>query len=150
MSDHHTVITFFRPCEVERRTWTLSAELYNRCRLLLSRSRTGCVFVPIRSMQFQGVIDKEEIIFVDSQGGYLVQDGTGGRPILVAWQPAHPHQRESLSGPVPCDVVYYGHDLYDLQRQLVGEFSKALLQLHQKHRNQEVQTQGAKVVALRV
>jgi len=45
----------------------LPATTYNLTRILLTASSTGCVFVPIRSMQYLAVVDAEEIIFVDSQ-----------------------------------------------------------------------------------
>ncbi len=67
MPTRYTRETFFRPDEVERQAWSITADVYNRCQLLLSRSETGCVFVPIRNMQYVAVIDAEEIIFVDSQ-----------------------------------------------------------------------------------
>jgi len=44
----------------------LPAETYNTMRLLLDYSDSSCVFVPIRSMQYMAVIDREEIIFVDA------------------------------------------------------------------------------------
>ena len=76
--------TFFRPDELARERLCIPAALYNRCRLKLSRCRYGHVFVPVRSMQVQSVIDEEEIIFVDNQA-YAVRDGQGGKLIMLAW-----------------------------------------------------------------
>ena len=84
MPTRYTRETFFRPDAMEQQDWSITADVYNRCQLLLSRSETGCVFVPIRNMQYVGAIDSEEIIFVDSQGGYAHRDGQGGRPIVLA------------------------------------------------------------------
>ncbi len=58
-------------------------------------------------MQFQAVIDPEEIIFVDSLG-YAVENGHGGRLIVLAWQFTSHGPRDSLTEPVPIEVVYYG------------------------------------------
>ena len=76
-----TTETFFRPEEVAREQVNLPAPLFNRCVLILNRSTTKNVFVPVRTMQYQAVIDTDEIIFVDNQG-YAVQDGKGGRLII--------------------------------------------------------------------
>jgi hypothetical protein len=58
---YSTTETFFRPPELERRNGNLPAPLYNRARLLLAHSGGGCLFVPIRSMQFIGVVDRDEL-----------------------------------------------------------------------------------------
>ena len=63
-----TTETFFRPEEVAREQVNLPAPLFNRCVLLLNHSATNNVFIPVRAMQFQAVIDADEIIFVDNQG----------------------------------------------------------------------------------
>lgn len=116
---------FFRPEETSRERVTLPAALYNRCRLLLARCPRPHVFVPIRSMQYQAVIDSDEIIFVDNQG-YAVRDGRGGRLIVLAWQVAPDNTRESLTEPVPIEIVYYGCETHDTHRRLMSEFPKAL------------------------
>jgi len=67
---------FFRRKETAREQVSLPAPLFNRCQLLLNRAATAHVFVPVRSMQFQAVIDSDEIIFVDNLG-YAVEDGHG-------------------------------------------------------------------------
>jgi len=117
--------TFFRPGEVAREQVNLPAPLFNRCALLLHHSSTRNVFIPVRAMQFQAVIDADEIIFVDNQG-YAVQDGKGGRLIVLAWKmPAH-KSRDSLNEPVPIEVVYYVSNDHETHRRLIGEFPKAL------------------------
>lgn len=130
---HYQQETFFRPPELRREQISLPAGLYNRCRLLLRRNPAGCVFVPIRSMQFQAVITGDEIIFVDSLG-YAVQDGQGGRLILLSWVMRPADRPESLVEPVPIDLVCYAPDLRDLQRRLMSEFPGALERLEEKAR----------------
>jgi len=118
-------VTFFRPQAVSKRSCSLPAEIYNQSRVLLNRSELDCQFVPIRSMQYQGVITKEEVIFVDSQG-YAVSDGEGGRLIVIAWQFGSSHKRESLTEPVNMEVVYYHQATQDLDRRLLVEFKQAM------------------------
>jgi len=120
-----TTETFFRPEEVAREQVNLPAPLFNRCVLLLNHSATNNVFIPVRAMQFQAVIDADEIIFVDNQG-YAIQDGEGGRLIMLAWKMPMHMSRDSLNKPVPIDVVYYVRDDHDTHRRLIGEFPKAL------------------------
>jgi hypothetical protein len=117
--------TFFRPEEVARERVKLPAPLFNRCLLLLNKSPTRNVFVPVRSMQFQAVIDADEIIFVDNQS-YAVSAGHGGRLIVMSWQVALHGPRDSLSEPVPIEIVYHANENHDTQRRLIGEFPKAL------------------------
>ncbi|MGB7933349.1 MAG: hypothetical protein WCH04_14175 [Gammaproteobacteria bacterium] len=120
-----TTEIFFRPEETARERVTLPAPLYNRCRLLLARCPRPHVFVPIRTMQYQAVIDSEEIIFVDNQG-YAVRDGRGGRLIVLAWKVALGNPRESLTEPVPIEILYYGRETHDTHRRLMSEFPQAL------------------------
>ena len=120
-----TTETFFRPEEVAREQVNLPAPIFNRCVLLLNHSPTTHVFVPVRTMQIQAVIDTDEIIFVDNHG-YAVQDGKGGRLILMAWQVSLHSARDSLNEPVPIEVVDYSNTGQDTHRRLIGEFSKAL------------------------
>jgi len=116
---------FFRRRETAREQVSLPAALFNRCQLLLHRAATAHVFVPVRSMQYQAVIDSGEIIFVDNLG-YAVEDGHGGRLIVLAWELVSQGTRDSLTEPVPIEVVYYGQERHETHRRLLGEFSKAL------------------------
>jgi hypothetical protein len=120
-----TTDTFFRPGEVAREQVNLPAPLFNRCVRLLHHSSTRNVFVPVRAMQLQAVIDKDEIIFVDNHG-YAVKDGHGGRLITLAWEVVLHRPRDSLSEPVPIEVVYYGPERHETHRRLMSEFPKTL------------------------
>lgn len=120
-----SIETFFRPEETARERVTLPAPLYNRCRLLLARCPQPHVFIPIRTMQYQAVIDAEEIIFVDNQS-YAVRNGRGGRLITLAWVLAPGIARESLTEPVPIEIVYYDRETRATHRRLMSEFPQAL------------------------
>jgi hypothetical protein len=124
--------TFFRPAELSREILTIPAPLYNRCRLLHARSELPHLFVPIRDMQFLAVVDRREIIFVDHQGGYAVQDGEGGRLIVLAWQFTADEPRASINEPVPLTLVHYREDVRALQRRIMSEFPSALERLGKK------------------
>ena len=145
MAAYNVTEVFFRPPEVTRQESALSADLYNAMQRLLGRTRTGCVFVPIRSMQYIGVIDRGEVVFVDSQA-YAYQGEQGGRLILLAWQPRPAAERASLAEPVACDVVFYEQGLADVQRRLVGEFGRALRDLEQRLRDAAPPSQGARIL----
>ena len=140
-------VTFFRPDEIRRERSSLAAETYNRCRLLLGRSPTNCQFVPIRSMQYQGVITNDEIIFVDSQG-YAVKDGQGGRLIVLAWQIVKDETRHSLTAPIPIDAVQYHETTVDFRRQLLRELDKAMQQMLNRQLKTDSTPQSLKVVAM--
>ncbi len=140
--------TFFRPeAEIEREHSALPADLINGLQLLLSRSGGENFFLPIRSMQYQAVITRDEIVFVDANGGYAHQDGVGGRLIRIAWQPAT--RRESLSAPVPCDIVYYFLDSKDLQRRLISEIRPTLKRVLERQRDRAPPAVAGQIVPFR-
>jgi hypothetical protein len=140
-----TTEIFFRPEETARERVTLPAPLYNRCRLLLARCPRPHVFVPIRTMQYQAVIDSEEIIFVDNQG-YAVRDGRGGRLIVLAWKFAPGNPRDSLTEPVPMEILYYGHETHDTHRRLMSEFPRALSLLESRQQRDTDACPGATIL----
>jgi hypothetical protein len=116
---------FFRPQALASERLTIPAPLYNQCRLLLSRCQYKHIYVPVRSMQFQAVIDEEEVIFVDNHA-YAVKDGEGGKLIRLAWKFRRDQDRESLTDPAPIDLIYYDDKARELHTRLIGEFKKAL------------------------
>jgi hypothetical protein len=134
MTDYLIRETFFRPDDVVAQEQTrIPAALYNGLQLLLKGNAGRAVFIPIRSMQYQAVVDRDEVIFVDSHGGYAYQNGEGGRLIRIAWRPAV--GRESLSAPVACEIVYYFNDLRDTQTRLLGEMQSTVRQMLERQRS---------------
>lgn len=140
--------TFFLPGEVKREQWMVPADIYNLYHSLQVRSETGNVFVPIRSMQFMAVLDRNEIIFVDSQS-YAVSNDVGGRLILVAWQFDRSHERGALLDPVPCEVVFYQQKNNELQLRLISEFRQAMALLDKRYRDEQLPAEGAKILSLK-
>ncbi|MGE5240338.1 MAG: hypothetical protein ACM3NI_01705 [Bacteroidota bacterium] len=115
--------TFYRPAEFSREARTLPADIYNLAHRLLKRATTGCLFVPLRGLQFLAVLDADEIIFVDREGRRLIE---------LAWQRFVPQTRRSLEDPVPYEVVYYSPAAVEIMRRVQGEFYKALREQEQK------------------
>ena len=109
--------SFERGPELARAASALPAATYNLSRILLAASQTGCVFVPMRGMQYLAVVDAEEIIFVDSQFKRWVE---------VAWRRFQPQARAALDAPVAYQAVYYTPDGAVTQHRLQGEFHAAL------------------------
>ncbi len=117
----YTEETFYRPQELEREARRLPAEIYNLAFLLWRcGAQAGCLFVPVRSMQYLAVLDEEEFIFVHREGA---------RHIEIAWQAFRPQVRTALTEPVPYEAVYYSPDARQIMRRLQGEFFLALRQL---------------------
>jgi hypothetical protein len=141
--------TFFRPPEHLRELSALPATLYNNLSLMLKRSGSESLFIPIRSMQFQAVVERREIVFVDSQGGYAHRDGEGGRLIRIAWRPAQAVERGSLNNPVPCEIVYYFPGLREVQRRLMSDFPPVLETMLQRRREEEARSIAPRVLPLR-
>lgn len=140
--------TFFRPEEHGREADLMPADLYNALQLILKGPGGGCVFVPLRNLQYQAVVEREEVIFIDSYGDYAHPDGQGGRLILIAWNLTLGIVRESLSAPAPFEIICYQAGLKETQRRLIGEVRAALQQALQRHRDQ-TRTEQRRVLPLR-
>jgi len=140
-------VTFFRPDEVSRKTATLPAQTYNHIRLLFNRSMMDCQFVPIRSLQYMGVITQHEVIFADAQN-YAVRDGEGGRMIMLAWEFNEQGSRDSLNEPLTFKVVHYYKDMGDIELRLYREFSQAMELLLTRQLIADKPDQRVKVVSI--
>jgi len=119
----HVEETFYRREEVAREPRTLPAATYNLAHVLLARATGGCLFVPIRGMQFLAVLDNEEFIFVDREGGRMIE---------IAWRHFRPGERTALDAPVTYEAVYYSAAASQVMQRLQGEFHKALMQIENR------------------
>ena len=115
-------IELHRGPELGREARSLPAAVYNLAHTALARGGDA-VFVPIRNLQVLAVIDREEIVFVDSRRKHLVE---------TAWQNFSPGRRAALDEPVAYEVVHYGKDSVVLMLRLQGEFAAALRALADK------------------
>lgn len=149
MASYSVRETFFRPAEYSRRASSLPADLYNDLQLVLRGQVGTCVFIPLRALQYQAVVEREEVIFVDSQGGYAHQDGVGGRLIRIAWALAPAAGRDSLAAPVPCEILYYAPGLKETQWRLLGELRGMLRRVLSERRAAGLGTATRRVLTLR-
>lgn len=115
--------TFYRRAEVGREARHLPAAVYNLARVLLGRSTQNCLFVPIRTMQYLAVLDPDEFIFVDREGGRFIE---------LAWRGFQIADRSSLDEPVAYEAVYYSPGAAAVMTRLQGEFGRALKQLEDR------------------
>ncbi len=117
----------------------LPAETYNTLRLLLDYSDGSCVFVPIRSMQYMAVIDREEIIFVDGL--------SARRSIEFIWHQFKPQKRSNLTDPVSYRFTYYDKKALGTMKRLQWEFNKFVHQQHDRLKEDQLSV-NAKVISL--
>jgi hypothetical protein len=111
-------LTLYRDRPVSSTPRTLPATVYNLARALVARSPQGCVFVPVRGLQYLAVIDREEFVFVDSCYPNIV---------AISWADFRPQARDALDEPVPYRCFLYGAgEAVEVQRRLSAEFAGAL------------------------
>lgn len=130
-------ITLYRDRELSSESSQLPAETYNLTRILRGQSDAEHVFVPIRSMQYLAIIDKAEIVFVDSMHKSQV---------AIAWTDFRPRERSGLNDAVPYVIRYYSPDTREIMPRLQGDFLAALRLL----RDRQSKPQVAKVIILPV
>ena len=145
----HDTQSFFTPDEFSCLQEPLLASTYNLAHILLNRSESEHVFVPIRSMQYLAVIEADAFWFVDSLA-YAVRGNEGGRMITVSWHPAQQSSdREGLDQHLDCRIMFYDQDMSDIQTRLRGEFLQSMQQLDQRYRDQNIPAGGAKILSLK-
>jgi len=118
-------ITCYRDIETAREPRLLPATTYNLAHALLSRSTSGCLFVPIRAMQYLAILDAEEFVFLDGERKCWID---------IAWQNFHPQNRTALDEPVAYEAVYYQPSAESLMARLQVELPRALSDLAAKGR----------------
>jgi hypothetical protein len=123
-------ITCYRNPEFGTEQRLLPAAIYNQAHALLARAprdhaATGCVFVPLRAMQFLAILDAEEFVFLDGNTKCWID---------VAWRHFRPQQRSALDEPVPYEAVYYHDHAAALMPRLLAELPRALAELAAKGR----------------
>ena len=120
-------LTLYRERPVAIVVRTLPAGVYNMARALVARSPQGCVFVPIRSLQYLAVLDDEEFVFVDSRYPSAV---------AISWQGFRPQARSGLDDAVPYRQMFYGvgdpAEQAQVGQRLPAEFAAALRALAAK------------------
>jgi hypothetical protein len=110
-------ISFERGPELAREQCTLPAEYYRKIRLLFARAEQDSLFVPIRSMQYLGIIDSQEVVFIDGQGPRIIE---------LSWCDFQTQEREDLRAPVGYTCIFYEEKGRRSFLRLQAEFLKAL------------------------
>jgi len=145
----HDTQSFFTPDEFFCQKSQLLSKTYNLAHILLNRSQSSHLFIPIRSLQYLAIIEKNAFWFVDSLA-YAVRGDEGGRLIKVSWHPLiNANQREALTQHMECRVVFYGEDMSEIQNRLNSEFYQAMLLIDQRHRDSLTSNCKANILPLR-
>jgi hypothetical protein len=118
-------ITCYRDTEVSTEHRQFSAMVYNLAWTQLARSAAGTLFIPIRSMQYLAILDKEELVFLDGERKCWID---------IAWRNFKPQSRLTLDDPVDYDAVYYRPDAVAIMSRLQAELPRALQELTKKSR----------------
>lgn len=146
----HRTQSFFTPDEFFCQNDLLLSRTYNLAHVLLNRSQSDFLFVPIRSMQYLAIIEKDAFWFVDSMA-YAVRGGEGGRIITVSWHPLlSAGKRCSLNQHMECRVIFYGGDMGEIQQRLRGEFFQSMQLLDQRYRESLVADSEVSILPLRL
>ncbi len=116
-------LSLYRGEEILRQVRTLPAPIYNLMHTLRARSGEGCLFIPVRTMQYLAVADREEVVFVDGQQKHLIE---------LAWCNFQPRARQSLDDPVPFEAVVYTEAGRAVLHRLQSELAAALAALERK------------------
>lgn len=144
----HDTQSFFTPDEFFCQKEQLLSQTYNLAHVLLNRSQSEHLFVPIRTMQYLAIIEQETFWFVDSLA-YAVRDNEGGRLITVSWHPLiGANERNGLTQHMDCRVIYYGKDMGEVQNRLRGEFFQAMQLMDQRYRDEHIPSGGARILPL--
>lgn len=146
----HETQSFFLPDEFFCLQTRLLSQTYNLAHILLNRSQSDHVFIPVRSLQYLAIVEKNTFWFVDSLD-YAVRGNEGGRLIRISWHPLlHTNEREGLNQDMDCRVLYYGKDMHDIQNRLGHEFYQSMLQVDQRQRDSIKAGCKAKILQLRL
>lgn len=146
---NHEVQSFFTPDEFSCQQDRLLSSTYNLAHVLLNRCQSNHLFIPIRSMQYLAIIERDSFWFVDSMA-YAVRGEEGGRLITVSWHPLlNAGQRDSLGQHMDCRVIYYGGDMSEIQTRLRGEFFQAMQLVDERYRASLVSDGEVSILPLR-
>lgn len=146
----HDTQSFFTPDEFSNQTSRLVSTTYNLAHVLFNRSQSSHLFIPIRSLQYLAIIEKDTFWFVDSMA-YAVRGDEGGRLIKISWHPLiEASQRDALNQHMDCRVIFYGEDMSEIQNRLNSEFYQAMLQIDQRHRDSLITNYTVNILPLKL
>ncbi len=129
----HDTQSFFTPDEFFCQESRLLSKTYNLAHVLLKRSQSDYIFVPIRPLQYLAILEKNAFWFVDSLD-YAVRGDEGGRLIRISWHPLlHANQREGLTQNMDFRIIFYGKDMSEIQNRLNNELYQSMRLIDQRH-----------------
>lgn len=102
---------------------SLPAKTYNIMRTLFHQCEHTCLFVPVRSMQYQAIIDDSDVAFVYAHRRSHIE---------FTWRHFQPQLRGGLDDPVPFDFVYYDKQALETMLRIQGEFHKFAHQFYER------------------
>ncbi len=126
---------------IGREQRTLPASTYNIMRTLFSQCGESCIFVPVRSIQYQAIIDAKEVNFVYAHRRTHIE---------FVWKNFEPQQRFSLSDPVNYEFLYYDDRALETMKRAQIEFHNYAQQLldKRKNTNSDIYSQEQKIAQL--
>ena len=92
-------------------------------RTLFHQCAQPCLFIPIRSMQYQAIVDDKEVAFVYAHRRSHIE---------FSWRHFQPQLRESLNDPVSYEFVYYDKQALETMQRIQSEFHKFTHQLYER------------------
>jgi len=107
----------------------LPAATYNLMRTLFHQCNHSCLFVPVRSVQYQAIIDETEVAFVYAHRRSHIE---------FSWRHFKPQLRESLNDPVPYEFVYYDQKALETMQRMQGEFHLFAQQMYERNHDQNL------------
>ncbi len=129
----HDTQSFFTPDEFFCQESRLLSKTYNLAHVLLKRSQSDYIFVPIRPLQYLAILEKNAFWFVDSLD-YAVRGDEGGRLIRISWHPLlNANQREGLNQNMDFRIIFYGKDMCEVQNRLNSELYQSMRLIDQRH-----------------
>ncbi len=115
----------------------LPAATYNLMRTLFHQCNHSCLFVPVRSVQYQAIIDEIEVSFVYTHRRSHIE---------FCWRKFKPQQRESLDDSVPYEFVYYDPQALETMQRMQGEFHLFPQQLYARNHEKELKKFSSETV----
>jgi hypothetical protein len=119
--------SFRRPPELYREPYRLPAEIYNLGHVLVARTETGRLYVPISNRCYLAVLDQKEWLFVERMGSHTIE---------AAWLDFQPQERTGLTDPVACQRVFYVKKSPRYMQRLQIEFFNVIQSIAAKDRVQ--------------
>ena len=129
--------TFLLPENISEQTSVIHASCYRLSLSLLRRSEQDIVSVPIENLNLIGLVTDSAIFFADASDRTAEQGEISGK-IRISWHLHIAEQRDVNEQHIPMKVVFYDHNLENLQQKLTGEYFRALMLMDECYRDKPI------------